>query len=150
MGNYTYTKLGRQYFAEKPRRYILSIPVLIGILGDEREVLQEAMSFETAQRIKFVRKYGGWYDAKKLSNAVRVILEKGVEGGDANKLKDLVLKQMATDRGKDEAWLEKVKRGEAIMVVYEESDVRAIYDPTREWEYSMEKIMGIDEPMVTT
>ena len=74
----------------------------------------------------------------------------GVEGGDANKLKDLVLKQMATDRGKDEAWLEKVKRGEAIMVVYEESDVRAIYDPTREWEYSMEKIMGIDEPMVTT
>ena len=36
------------------------------------------------------------------------------------------------------------------MVVYEESDVRAIYDPTREWEYSMEKIMGIDEPMVTT
>ena len=150
MGNYTYTKLGRQYFAEKPRRYILSIPVLIGILGDEREALQEAMSFETAQRIKFVRKYGGWYDAKKVSHAVRVILEKGVEGGDANKLKDLVLKQMATDRGKDEAWLEKVKRGEEIMVVYEESDVRAIYDPTREWEYSMEKIMGIDEPMVTT
>ena len=71
----------------------------------------------------------------------------GVEGGDANKLKDLVLRQLCENAKKD---VEKVKRGEEILVIYEESDVRAVYDPTCEWEYTMEKIMGIDEPMVTT
>ena len=43
LGNYTYTKLGRQYFAEKPRRYIMSIPILIGILGDESDVLSRLL-----------------------------------------------------------------------------------------------------------
>ena len=97
--------------------------------------------------MNFVRKWGGLCDAKNLGPQIRAILDNGIEGGDVDRLKDLVLRQLAENAKKD---VGKIKSGEQIFVIYEGSGVRAVYDPTREWQYSVEEIMGIDEPMVTT
>ena len=37
-----------------------------------------------------------------------------------------------------------------MMILAEESDITIVYDPTREWEYSMEKITGLDGDTPTT
>ena len=87
-GNYTYTKLGRQYFAEKPRRYIVSVPIEVNKLNDER-------------------KWKGWYDAKDLGPGVQRILDAGVAQGDVERLKDLILRELAIAESDFEAFMEK-------------------------------------------
>ncbi|MDA8583104.1 hypothetical protein N9L68_02700 [bacterium] len=46
--------------------------------------------------------------------------------------------------------VEKVKRGEQMLILIEESDITQVYAPTREWEYSMEMITGLDGDTPTT
>ena len=80
-GNYTYTKMGRQYFADKPRRYIVSVPIILhkaDVNDDEEDE----------------RKWKGWFDAKGLGPRVRAILNGGVARGYVERLKDLILRQL--------------------------------------------------------
>ena len=37
-----------------------------------------------------------------------------------------------------------------MLILSELSDITIVYDPTREWEYSMEKITGLDGDSPTT
>ena len=57
------------------------------------------------------------------------------------------MRQLANER---KLGVEKVKIGEKMMPLAEESDITIVYDPTRGWEYSMEKITGIDGDTPTT
>ena len=43
-----------------------------------------------------------------------------------------------------------MKRGEQMLILSELSEITHVYDPTREWEYSMEKITGLDGDTPTT
>ena len=46
--------------------------------------------------------------------------------------------------------MERVNAKEDVIIIYEESDVTAVYDPDGEWLYAMETITGLDGPEVTT
>ncbi len=41
--------------------------------------MDEVRGFDAIQRIEFVRKWGGWCDAKNLGPQIRAILDNGVE-----------------------------------------------------------------------
>ena len=112
-GTYKYTKMGRQYFAEKPRRYIVSIPIRVHKNDD----------------VEDGRGYKGWYDAKDFGPRVRAILDSGVAGGDVERLKVIILRELVRNEPNPEEFLRKVEEKEEIIVIYEQSDVIAIYDP---------------------
>ena len=63
-----------------------------------------------------IRHWKGWYNAKDLGPLIRKILGDGIQGGDVNRIKELALRQLADDRKLD---VEKVKRGEQIMILAE-------------------------------
>ena len=46
--------------------------------------------------------------------------------------------------------MEEVKARDDFIVIYEQSEVNAYYDPDGEWLYSMETITGLDGSEVTT
>ena len=46
--------------------------------------------------------------------------------------------------------METIKSKEDGIIIYEESDVTAVYDPEGQWLYAMETITGLDGPEVTT
>ena len=111
-GTYNYTKMGRQYFAEKPRRYIVSIPIRV-----------------TTNDVDDDSRWKGWYDAKHLGPRVRAILDSGVAGGDVERLKVIILRELVRNEPNPEEFLRKVDANEEYIVIYEQSDVIAIYDP---------------------
>ena len=78
--NYKYTALGRQFFADKPRRVMVHIPVVY-VKGVEDE-----------------NSWRGFYDAKSLGGTIKQIVEDGIEGFDdadrRRRVKDLILREM--------------------------------------------------------
>ena len=62
--NYVYTQLGRQFFADKPRRVMVHVPAKYA-KDDEDEW-----------------SWRGFYDAKSLGPSIRSIVENGVQGFD--------------------------------------------------------------------
>ena len=75
-GKYSYTKLGRQYFAERPRRYIVSIPTITYSDDDDGWVRPDNYDSlaPTAQRAlweEHMRQYRGFWDGSELGEKVR-------------------------------------------------------------------------------
>ena len=156
--NYTYTPLGRQFFADKPRRAMVHIPVI----------------FDKGEDPFDESKWMGFYDAKSLGGTVKQIVDNGVAGFDhaerRNNVKDLILRALvkkyldeqygqrfegasnssSSQRPSFEETLEKVNSKEIKLTIAQDSEVNVTFDPTKIWEYSMEVISGIDEPQVTT
>ena len=80
--NYTYTPLGRQFFADKPRRAMVHIPVI----------------FDKGEGPFDESKWMGFYDAKSLGGTVKQIVDNGVARFDhaerRNNVKDLILRAL--------------------------------------------------------
>ena len=96
-GGYHYTELGKKFFAKRPRRFILSIPTLVFRNEDvgRNDLMKNP---DWMAEILAMRHWKGWYNAKGLGPAIRKILGDGIQGGDANKLKELILKQLADNQ----------------------------------------------------
>ena len=97
-GTYNYTKMGRQYFAEKPRRYIVSIPIRVHKNDDVEPDGEDG------------RGYKGWYDAKDFGPRVRAILDSGVAGGDVERLNVIILREFVRNEPNPEEFPRKVER----------------------------------------
>ena len=103
-GGYHYTELGKEFFAKTPRRYILSIPTLVFRNTDVDTGLMDNPDWMA--EVLSMRHWKGWYNANKLGPLIQKILGDGIQGGDANKIKELVLRQLANQRKLD---VERVK-----------------------------------------
>ena len=60
-------------------------------------------------------------------------MDSGVAGGDVERLKVIILRELVRNQPNPEEFLRKVEEKEEIIAIYEQSDVIAIYDPDREW-----------------
>ena len=110
-GTYKYTKMGLQCFAEKPRRYIVSIPIIVYSNDDVDEDR---------------RGWKGHYDAKNFGPRVQAILDSGVTGADVERLKVIVLRELVRYQPNPEEFLRQVEEKEEIIVIYDQSDAIAI------------------------
>ena len=86
LGEYVYTKLGKEYYKEKPRKFIVSIPV---INVEEKDAEGEGGDPRTWER---------WFDATRISDEARGLLNEGIEGPNREargaKIKDFILRTM--------------------------------------------------------
>ena len=90
-------------------------------------------------------------DAERTAKIKSMVLKEMLKQGYANATREpFVGASRATPKPSFEECVAKVQRGEEVIIIYEDNDQIAIYDPAGEWQYSMEKVTGLDEPAVTT
>ena len=142
LGTYTYTALGREYFLQRPRQYIVNVPI--------RVHYEDRLSANDARRSS--DGVEGYTLATDLNKEVRALVVEGITGviedSTRSRIKELILRklirrhfegfQFITSQPPErssqptfEEYMAKVNSGEEKLFLQDYP--RGVYDPKREW-----------------